>query len=367
MSRPLCNELQYISIPSGWYRLPVNKIIRTRLGAKAFLIWEELYMSCFDLNGYYRELSEDDLYIIANEYGESPDMVRSLLDFLAERSLINAPLLREKRVLTSPEIQRIFQEASKGRGQKRAVEVRADVWLLSPEETRPFIKIIGGDHPQNPQNENADGNSEKNPRNSEKKNGNSKKNTDSSSRKERIGKEKKGMDRKGQDRTGQDKPTRLSLHPAAQKKKRSPTRLKRPMRGQSVSRRGELLKQDYRRICGSTLPPQGALTEELLAHIRRGTLSGATRKDYIDLFRKAAENPFLTGGNGRWRASFGWLVTPENMKKVLSGAYEDYKPPKKLTDGSSAWSSFDTDQFFEAAVRRSQAEMLKYCSDGAKL
>ena len=42
-------------------------------------------------------------------------------------------------------------------------------------------------------------------------------------------------------------------------------------------------------------------------------------------FTKANNSRFLTGKKGyEWKATFGWIVNPEHMARILSGKYDDY-------------------------------------------
>lgn len=70
---------------------------------------------------------------------------------------------------------------------------------------------------------------------------------------------------------------------------------------------------------------------------------------FRELFEKAETSKFLKGESGgarNWKADFNWLMNSENMAKVLEGKYDNPEP--RLGLGSS----FDTDDFFEAALRR---------------
>lgn len=121
-------------------------------------------------------------------------------------------------------------------------------------------------------------------------------------------------------------------------------------------------------LCGDVLPRQDRVTERHLSLIRQGRQKGFTAGDYHAVFAAVAESGFLQGSNGKWRASFEWLITPENMRKVLDGNYRDYSPPAKASPtpsvegGNTQNSSFDTDEFFEAALRRSYEEMKAYAA-----
>lgn len=71
--------------------------------------------------------------------------------------------------------------------------------------------------------------------------------------------------------------------------------------------------------------------------------------EYTRLFRTANECDFLRGhGDRGWKATFDWLI--EHMDEVNAGKYRTWG--KDTSD-----SSFDTDDFFEAALRRAQEQI----------
>lgn len=108
-----------------------------------------------------------------------------VMKYLVSRSLLTmSTLANSVTIITSPGIQRRYQEAKKG--SKRQIEVDSEIWLLSEEETASCIKVT-----KNPDN------SEKNPSFSEKNESNSEKNhTKESKVKEIKGKESKGKESK---------------------------------------------------------------------------------------------------------------------------------------------------------------------------
>lgn len=63
------------------------------------------------------------------------------MEYLASRSLLTqiSILASPVTIITSPGIQKRYQEAMKG--QKRAIEINEEIWLLSKEETASFIKV----------------------------------------------------------------------------------------------------------------------------------------------------------------------------------------------------------------------------------
>lgn len=67
------------------------------------------------------------------------------------------------------------------------------------------------------------------------------------------------------------------------------------------------------------------------------------------LFEHVKASAFLQGKKGSWRANFDWLMNPQNFAKVMGGSYDDPAPKAAQPMGN-----FDTDDFFEAALARSQ-------------
>lgn len=83
--------------------------------------------------------------------------------------------------------------------------------------------------------------------------------------------------------------------------------------------------------------------------------------DYTAVFERAASSRFLSEPKSGWRCTIGWLTDPVNMDKVLAGKYDDYKKarsrknsPPTIGDDNSG---FDTEEFFQAALRRGMKGM----------
>lgn len=110
-------------------------------------------------------------------------------------------------------------------------------------------------------------------------------------------------------------------------------------------------KFDYRQIvdlfntiCVS-FPSVRSLSEARKKAIK-ARLNTYTVDDFKQCFENAEASSFLKGGNQRnWTATFDWLIKDQNMAKVLDGNYND-----KGTTGMC--SSFDSDEFIEAALAR---------------
>lgn len=83
--------------------------------------------------------------------------------------------------------------------------------------------------------------------------------------------------------------------------------------------------------------------------------------DFKQCFENAEASSFLKGGNQRnWTATFDWLIKDQNMAKVLDGNYND-----KGTTGMC--SSFDSDEFIEAALSRDWGDAPEYIADNPEL
>ena len=77
----------------------------------------------------------------------------------------------------------------------------------------------------------------------------------------------------------------------------------------------------YNENCGK-LPKATKLTDKRKRAVRSCMAQGFSIDDMIEAFRKAASTPFLTGENERgWQANFDFIIKPDNMQKILEGAY----------------------------------------------
>lgn len=48
---------------------------------------------------------------------------------------------------------------------------------------------------------------------------------------------------------------------------------------------------------------------------------------FEELFKRVQSSDFLSGNNGKWYGcNFDWILKPENLKKILSGAYDNPAP-----------------------------------------
>lgn len=84
----------------------------------------------------------------------------------------------------------------------------------------------------------------------------------------------------------------------------------------------------YSEICKS-YPPIRILSEERLSMLSE-VIQIYTLEEFKELFEKAENSKFLRGENEKgWRASFDWLIKPDNIPKVLEGRYDTIEKTKK--------------------------------------
>ena len=113
--------------------------------------------------------------------------------------------------------------------------------------------------------------------------------------------------------------------------------------------------EEYRRLLPSLPPPEK--DAKLMVNLFK---VDRPLSDYTAVFERAASSRFLSEPKSGWRCTIGWLTDPVNMDKVLAGKYDDYKKPRSRKENQTiggADSSFDTEEFFQAALRRGMKGM----------
>ena len=167
MSRPRKIGLDYFPVDTDIFDDFGIRILMSKFGTDGFALYMYVLTRIYREKGYYIEHTEDLELIASHDLGMSCEEVRQVLSYLFSRSLlveVASTLVTPVTVITSTGIQRRYQEAVKVRASKNNVEVKAEFWLLKPEETESFIKVL----PSLSNSEKNAGFSEKNGSNSEK-------------------------------------------------------------------------------------------------------------------------------------------------------------------------------------------------------
>ena len=281
MARPRKRGIDYFPFDVDFFSDKKIRILKSRFGADGIAIY--LYLLCeIYKNGYYIQIDDDYEYIIADDLSMSNEKVKQVLKFLLERSLLDSKLFQSDTIITSRGIQCRFQEAIKTRASKSEIEVESKYWLLSENETQPFIKFtLNGDY------------SEKNPSYSEK---NDTKESKVKESKEII--ESKDSIRQTEVRRAVEEWNKIGINPV-------------------------------RRVSSGS-----ARYKMLSARISEYGL-----EDVLTAIGNIKESPFLRGNNRNgWTIDLEWFVKPNNFPKVLEGKYNDKKqmsPVEQVSDDNA--------------------------------
>ena len=164
MARPKQDGLLYFSFDTDFFYADKRiKRLQAKFGNDGLIFYIYLLTEIYR-NGYYISWDEESAEDAAADLNLKEGFIEQVLEYLRGRSLLTmSKLSTEVTIITSPGIQKRYQEAVKGK--KRQIEVDSEIWLLSEKETASYIKVA----------HNAS-NSEKNPSNSEKNPSNSEKN-----------------------------------------------------------------------------------------------------------------------------------------------------------------------------------------------
>ena len=164
MARPKQDGLLYFSFDTDFFYADKRiKRLHSKYGNDGLIFYIYLLTEIYR-NGYYISWDKESAEDATEDLHLREGFTEQVLTYLASRSLLTvSKLANSVTIITSPGIQKRYQEAKKGC--KRQIEVDAEIWLLSKEETASCIKVT---HNVN--------NSEKNQSNSEKNQSNSEKN-----------------------------------------------------------------------------------------------------------------------------------------------------------------------------------------------
>ena len=106
---------------------------------------------------------------------------------------------------------------------------------------------------------------------------------------------------------------------------------------------GELLDDillSFNSVCVSLDPVKslGDYSKRMLLQL----MAQKSDLDFEKLFECVERSDFLTGRNGRWskggdKASFEWIIRPDNVNKILSGRYDNKEPSKNTEDDGGSY------------------------------
>lgn len=140
MARPRKRGIDYFSFDTDFFSDLKIRLLYARYGADGIALY--IYLLCeVYREGYYLKWCDDTSYIIGFDLNMKPEKVQQIMKFLLERSLFDNTLFQSDTIITSTGIQKRYQEAVEARGRKEPVIIKK-YWLLSEEETKPWLKVI---------------------------------------------------------------------------------------------------------------------------------------------------------------------------------------------------------------------------------
>ena len=144
MARPKQDGLLYFSFDTDFFYADKRiKRVKARLGNNGLLFYIYLLTEIYR-NGYYIRWDEESIDNAIDDLNLTEGFIEQAMICLTARELITKIEIIDSRqcktaVITSPGIQKRYQEAVKGR--KRQIEVDAEIWLLKKEETASCINV----------------------------------------------------------------------------------------------------------------------------------------------------------------------------------------------------------------------------------
>lgn len=319
MARPRKKGLAYYPKDVDFYQDEKIFELSIRYGPVGVTTYEVLLCMVYR-EGYYLELTPERaaLHVVHTVGGEwyrqertkktATEYAAEIIRSCGEIGLFDAELM-ERGILTSRGIQRRYEAVTS----KRRAD-HTDYWLLDEEKPDAETGISGAETGVSVPETRENG-------------------AKMQQRKENKRKENKTKAKK---KTARREPT--SSGPASGRRRWRVVK----------ERRSERIRKEYGRILPGL--PETEVTPKLLRQLAK---TGYGVGVYRRVFETAAKSTFLTTPKAGWRCDLEWLCNPANMEKVLSGKYSDFS--RYRTDDRNAGmagSSFETDDFFAAAMAR---------------
>ena len=140
MARPRQDGLLYFSFDTDFFYADQRiKRLHSRYGSDGMLFFIYLLTEIYR-NGYYIRWDGESVDNAMDDLHLTEGLIEQVMTFLVSRSLLcKSTLANSDTVITSPGIQKRYQEAVKSR--KRDVYVDAEIWLLDEKDTAAYIKV----------------------------------------------------------------------------------------------------------------------------------------------------------------------------------------------------------------------------------
>ena len=277
MARPKKDGLLYFSFDVDFFSDKKIKSLRARYGNDGIVFYIYLLTEIYR-NSFYIRWDEDYEDNAIVDLNLTEGFIKQVMTFLVNRSLLTSITVDTDTILTSPGIQKRYQEAAKAL--RRDVVVNGEYWLLKEEDTNTCIKFT--------QNES------KYSKNSTKSCKNESKYSKNSTKESKV------------------KESKVNIIVS-----------KDTIRQTDVQRCVEA----WNSLSDCGIKPISKMTntskryQSLVARIKEYGVD-----DVLIAIDKIRYSKFLQGRSGSkrvWIVTFDWFVLPNNFPKVLEGNYDD--------------------------------------------
>ncbi len=319
----MTNGINYFPFPTVLDQK--RKLMRAHFGSEALYVEVLIMMQIYGEDGYFCKWSDDASTLFSVEHGIKKERLDRMIKEMVKREIFDKDLYENYGILTSAEIQENFFLACKRRKKVKVIEeyILCDVCNYNFE----FVSI----------NDDADISSE---------------NADISSKNANIFQQRRVEESRGDKSRVEERRTPLKndcISEDAEPAAAATTATAQTERSQDPEKVAEL----YNSLCVS-LPPIHSLTNSRENAIYEISDTVIKWGGFEKLFKTVEASDFLKGKNKlKWICDFDWLIRHDNAVKVMEGKFND----KKGDDGS-----FDTDAFFESALKNSYGDMPRICS-----
>lgn len=142
MARPIQSGIDYFPLDVSFFNdSAVDELIST-YGGGAPVVYLYYLTKIYSEEGYFFRLKPRHAEVTAKNLMMNREFVLTILDECSKVGLFDRALYLAG-ILSSRRVQLTYQEAVKARSRRRDIEVEGCVWLLSSDETRPWIVVDG--------------------------------------------------------------------------------------------------------------------------------------------------------------------------------------------------------------------------------
>ena len=131
--------LSYFPFDTDFYRQTSTRIILRRFGPTGINLYLYILCNIYMNDGYYIGFDFETTEYTCLELGMSKKSFDKIINYCLEIEIFDERLWKEKRILTSYDIQNTYQCAKNSLRRKTPLSVSKDIWLIEPDNTMNFI------------------------------------------------------------------------------------------------------------------------------------------------------------------------------------------------------------------------------------